>query len=152
MQAVAVRLWGNREYRDAQYMTAEEKRRAFRTFQKVIRSRSIERLDKNLYRHLTQHCGFIAHFDIEGFKAAYRGRSFRRFVEHFDRNHPNFGGFCPVWVDQPEYADINRDMVDFVTAEAPRIYAELDEMERQAELAALQALAAKHGYRLVKEG
>ncbi len=86
-------------------------------------------MDKNLYEHLIQHCGFIAHYSIHGFKAEYSGRNFRRFVGRFDRNSRVFAGWNH-WVGG-EYADVNNDMVDLATAMAPQIYAELDVAEKR---------------------
>ena len=43
-----------------------------RNFKEVIENRDINRMSKELYDFLTLYCGFIAHYDINGFKATYR--------------------------------------------------------------------------------
>ena len=51
-------------------------------------------MNKELYDFLTLNCGFIAHYDINGFKATYRApRDFADvFIRHFDREHRYYSG------------------------------------------------------------
>jgi len=51
-------------------------------------------MHKELYEFLHLHCGFIAHYDIFGFKATYKNpRDFAEvFIRHFDREHPYYSG------------------------------------------------------------
>jgi hypothetical protein len=68
-----------------------------RNFQKAIEERDISLMNKELYQFLTQYCGFIAHYDINGFKATYtHPRDFAGvFIRHFDRAHKYFSGIYP---------------------------------------------------------
>jgi len=57
-----------------------------RNFKKVIESRDIKFMKNELYHFLNLYCGFIAHYDINGFKATYSrpvdfGNVFIRAVE-----------------------------------------------------------------------
>jgi hypothetical protein len=63
-----------------------------KNFQEVIETRNIDKMNKELYQFLNLYCGFIAHYDINGFKDTYRNpREFAdTFIRHFDRNHPYF--------------------------------------------------------------
>ncbi|NWG03582.1 MAG: hypothetical protein HXY44_12075 [Syntrophaceae bacterium] len=65
-----------------------------RNFKEVIESRDIDRMGKELYHFLTLYCGFIAHYDINGFKATYRApRDFAEvFIRHFDKEHRYYNG------------------------------------------------------------
>lgn len=65
-----------------------------KNFQKVIENRDINRMGKELYDFLTLYCGFIAHYDINGFKATYQSpRDFAGvFIRHFDLDHPYYNG------------------------------------------------------------
>jgi hypothetical protein len=65
-----------------------------RNFKEVIESRDINRMNKELYDFLTLYCGFIAHYDINGFKATYRRPlDFAEvFIKHFDREHRYYSG------------------------------------------------------------
>jgi hypothetical protein len=65
-----------------------------KNFQEVIETKDTGRMTKELYEFLILHCGFIAHFDINGFKATYRSpQDFAGvFIRHFDREHPYYNG------------------------------------------------------------
>ena len=40
-----------------------------KNFTKVIKSRDINNMTRELYNFLNLYCGFIAHYDINGFKS-----------------------------------------------------------------------------------
>ena len=63
-----------------------------KNFKEVIENKDINRMNKELYDFLNLHCGFIAHYDINGFKHTYRDpRNFAEvFINHFDRTHPYY--------------------------------------------------------------
>ena len=65
-----------------------------KNFKEVIENKDIDRMNKELYEFLHLHCGFIAHFDINGFKATYKSpRDFAEiFIRHFDREHRYYSG------------------------------------------------------------
>ena len=69
-----------------------------RNFKEVIEHKDIDRMNKELYEFLILHCGFIAHCNIEGFKATYREpKNFAGvFIKHFDKDHMYYNGiyFC----------------------------------------------------------
>ena len=49
---------------------------------RIIKAKNIEPLQKKLYEFIHLHCGFIAHYDLNGFKATYSdGRTFIEFLE-----------------------------------------------------------------------
>jgi hypothetical protein len=54
-------------------------------------------MNKELYQFLNLYCGFIAHYDINGFKAVYSPpKDFAEvFIRHFDREHRYFNGVYP---------------------------------------------------------
>ena len=66
-------------------------------FRQVIEARDIQLMGKELYQFLNLHCGFIAHYDINGFKSVYSPpREFAEvFIRHFDREHRCFNGVYP---------------------------------------------------------
>jgi arginyl-tRNA--protein-N-Asp/Glu arginylyltransferase len=65
-----------------------------KNFQEVIEHEDIGRMNKELYEFLHLHCGFIAHYDINGFKATYKNpRDFAEvFIRHFVREHRYYSG------------------------------------------------------------
>ena len=65
-----------------------------RKFRKVIENRDMNMMDKELYQFLNLYCGFIAHYNIYGFRETYTPpREFADvFIRHFDRDHRYFCG------------------------------------------------------------
>ena len=65
-----------------------------KNFKHVIETRDIGRMNKELYEFLTLYSGFIAHYNIEGFKSTYRDpKNFAGvFIKHFDKDHMYYNG------------------------------------------------------------
>jgi len=65
-----------------------------KSFRKVIESRNMDQMTNELYDFLNLYCGFIAHYNIHGFRQAYAApRDFADvFIRHFDREHRYFNG------------------------------------------------------------
>ena len=65
-----------------------------RKFRRLIEGRNMALLNKELYQFLNLYCGFIAHYNIQGFRDAYAApRDFADvFIRHFDRDHRYFRG------------------------------------------------------------
>ena len=65
-----------------------------RNFKEVVEKRDIGRMNKELYDFLNLYCGFIAHCDINGFKATYKspGDFAEVFIPHFDKEHRYYNG------------------------------------------------------------
>jgi hypothetical protein len=65
-----------------------------KNFQEVIESKDIGKMNKELYEFLNLYCGFIAHYDINGFKANYANPAdfAEVFIRHFDREHRYYNG------------------------------------------------------------
>ena len=72
-----------------------------KNFRKVIESRDIKAMNKELYEFFHLQCGFIAHYNIDGFKSTYtRPRDFAEvFIRHFDKDHRYFSGIYPCHED-----------------------------------------------------
>jgi len=65
-----------------------------KNFQEVVETKDIGKMNKELYEFLNLYCGFIAHYDINGFKATYSSpKDFAEvFIRHFDREHRYYNG------------------------------------------------------------
>jgi hypothetical protein len=63
-----------------------------RNFREAMEARDISLINSELYQFLTLHCGFIAHYDINGFKGTYSSpKDFAGvFIRHFERGHSYF--------------------------------------------------------------
>jgi hypothetical protein len=73
-----------------------------RNFRQVIEKCDINLMNKELYQFLNLYCGFIAHYNIDGFKAVYSSpKDFAGvFIRHFDHEHKYFNGIYPCH-DEP---------------------------------------------------
>ena len=105
-------------FTDARFMTARQKDRVLKDWRKFLRH-GLKKQDftKRLYEHLHLHCGFIAHYNLQGFYATYfeAGQDTERFFE----------AFC-VHRTVAEHEDLN-------TAMREEYAACQDEIARQAE-------------------
>ena len=68
-----------------------------RNFRKVIEVRDINFMNKELYQFLNLYCSFIAHYNINGFKATYsQPKDFADvFIRHFDVDHKYYSASYP---------------------------------------------------------
>jgi hypothetical protein len=56
------------EFKDTQFLSAEEKLKVLRAWKKFVTlGPELHLFTQTLYRHLMQHCSFIAHYDRMGF-------------------------------------------------------------------------------------
>ncbi len=71
---------------------AIQKLSVVKNFRQVIEARDINLMGKELYQCLNLCCGFIAHYDINGFKATYSNPDdySNVFIRHFDPEHRYF--------------------------------------------------------------
>ncbi len=131
-------------FTDAQYMTAQQKRRVLGDWVRFFQSgMELKRFTKRLYQHLTLHCSFIAHFNRQGFFDTYfaNPESFQRFLNQFDRTKgcvsSEYG--MTYWIRDgndvsAEYYDLNNALVDAIADMLPA----LREQARQRAVEAAQ--------------
>jgi hypothetical protein len=69
---------GLMKFRDAQFMTAREKELTLKAWARFVKALAVgtpqqvkRAFTKRIYHHLTQHCSFIAHYNIHGFFETY---------------------------------------------------------------------------------
>ena len=99
------------DFKDVEFLTAQQKYKAYKKFKSVIEKRDINLMNKNLYEHLHLHCGFIAHYDINGFRATYEDpHDFLRFCEAFLKINIE----RLRWNSMSEYSDINGTMCEIL--------------------------------------
>ena len=101
--------------------------RVVKNFRKVVESRNINAMNKELYQFLNLHCGFIAHYDINGFKSVYSPpKEFTEvFIRHFDSEHRYFSGIYHCHED--EYEDTG-----FTKAEIKREFFRIVDQHKDA--------------------
>jgi hypothetical protein len=91
-------------FTDAQFMTAKEKELVLKAWERFLRhGLHKDHFTRRLYEHLHLHCGFIAHYNSDGFYSEYfeAGQDTERFFEHFcSYTAQNFGAYA-------EYDDLH---------------------------------------------
>lgn len=95
------------EFKDVEFLTAEEKYKIAKHFDRFVKN-GFQRKDfvKRVYEHCHLHCGFIAHYNIDGFYHEYFNgskESLQRFVDSVKDN---------LYFEP--YADINKKMVEIM--------------------------------------
>lgn len=125
-------------------MREYDKNKILKGFRRIIDERSLESMTRSLYRFFTLRCGFIAHYNIHGFKDYYSGRNFLEFLSHF--TNPPFYIYC-----NNEYGDWFREMSEYAKASEQQILFEFENKELNAKLALLQSLAHELGYEVVSK-
>lgn len=151
---------GPGEMRDAEFMSAAEKRKVLKHWEMFLKSGLEEKhFTKALYHHLIQHCSFIAHYDIHGFYATYfeSGDDIRHFLSQFDTR----GNRIPKSIEYGEtywicggndicqqYYDINIEMCRIAWRYIPVLELNAKNAQRRADLTQAAALLKKHGISL----
>ena len=104
-----------------------EKLNVVRNFKKVIEARDSNHMQRELYEFLHLHCGFIAHYDIHGFRATYSDpQDFADvFIRHFDREHQYFSA-CYACHNEP-YRDTG-----YTKAEIKKAFTGIVELHKKA--------------------
>jgi len=108
-------------------------------------------LSDRLYKHLINHCSFIAHYNRAGFYATYfeKGEDTTRFLSQFDKRGEcrsvEYGG--PWWL-HGDYEDVNGAMIDEASRFIPALMEQASGNAKEADLAEARRLAAKHGFKI----
>lgn len=112
----------------------KEHQKLFNLFKKCIDERSLESMKSPLYGFFHLDAGFIAHYNIHGFKDEYCGRNFLRFLDHF--------------VNPPYYLFYNTDCEEllqnccqYAQEQVPKIQAEFDNKAMNTKMKLLRQLA-----------
>ena len=107
-------------FTETQFLTAIEKYQIAKHFDRFVKN-GFKREDFNhrVYQHLHLHCGFIAHYSIDGFYETYFNGSIidlKTFVKHFLNFEamPYESRLNSAIVDYEPYTDINQVMADIL--------------------------------------
>jgi len=94
-------------FTSVKFMSSKDKELVLRTWERFLKN-GLKRTDftKRLYEHLHLHCGYIAHYNIQGFYDTYflSGVDIQSFFDNFIRYNR---GFPPI-----DYRDINNAMIE----------------------------------------
>jgi hypothetical protein len=136
--------------KDAQFMTAKEKESVLRQWIRFVKNQFKQNdFTEALYKHLSLHCSFIAHYNRAGFYATYfeRPETTAKFLSQFDKDKGcksvEYGGY--YWIKYPEFDDLNSAMCDAIEPFKRAVYLLCETQEKQNDLAIAKALMEKHG-------
>jgi hypothetical protein len=139
------------DFIDEPFMSGKEKEVVLNAWTRFLKNGcTFHDFTDALYRHLTLHCSFIAHYNRLGFYEFYfatPGSSAIRFIDQFDPAKPGISAEIGLtyWLNGPTGADLNRAMRQ---ASAPYT-SKLRELflldRKQRDLAQAMAIAARYG-------
>ena len=137
--------------KDAQFMTAQEKEKVLRNWERFLESGCAKpQFTKALYKHLINHCSFIAHYDIHGFYATYfeEGEDTVQFLSQFDNSNGvpksvEYG--MTYWYTDPDYNDLNSEMCRVAGKYIPALTKIAKHSQLETDTLRARSLLAKHG-------
>ena len=137
--------------KDTKFMTAQEKEKVLRNWESFLKSGcSKPQFTKPLYRHLINHCSFIAHYDIHGFYSTYfeEGEDTAHFLSQFDNRNgiPKSVEYGMIyWYTDPDYNAITSEMCRVASKYSPVLTKVARLNQVKTDTARAEALLAKHG-------
>lgn len=108
------------QFKEVKFLSSIEKYQIAKHFQRFVKNGfQAQDFNKRVYNHLHLHCGFIAHYNINGFYQEYFNGSktdLKRFVEHFLKfdNMAYEIVYNGRNVDYEPYSDINKALADIL--------------------------------------
>lgn len=136
-------------FKDVQFMTAKQKQQVFNAWKRFIKGGfKFEQFSDALYKHLSLHCSFIAHYNRGGFWETYfqNPQDTAKFFTQFDRTKGcESVEYGMNWI-RGDYEDLNNALVDFVQPLLAIIYTQCGNEERDHDISAAKRLLEKHGY------
>jgi hypothetical protein len=112
-------------FRDAEFMSAREKALVLKAWVRFLKNGLRgEDFSDRLYKHLTLHCSFIAHYNRAGFYTTYfeNGEDTTRFLSQFDKRGEcrsvEYGG---SWWLNGDYEDLTRAMIEEASRYIPAL-------------------------------
>jgi hypothetical protein len=146
---------GPGQLHDSKFMSADEKAKVLKNWEMFLRSNlEKDKFTQALYKHLINHCSFIAHYDLHGFYATYfeNGESTLAFLSQFDTRHGiprsiEYGDLSG-WLTDEDYCDINIEMCRIAWKYIPALEFKANNDQRHSDLAHAEFLLKKHGMNL----
>ena len=144
--------------KDVEFMTALEKEKVLRQWERFLKSGCEEkRFTNSLYKHLINHCSFIAHYNIHGFYSTYfdEGGDTVHFLSQFDNSNGipksiEYG--MTYWITDEDYYDINIEMCRVASKYIPALVKMFSNNQKIIDTMRARMLLAKHGVSAIIEG
>lgn len=136
------------QFKDAEFMTAREKAMVLKQWKTFIAGGfKWDHFTERIYKHLSLHCAFIAHYSRAGFYGTYfeNPEDTIRFIAQFDRAKGcisvEYG--MDFWL-KGEYEDLNRAMCEAIEPHKELICSRCSEHIRERDLGEARRLLRKH--------
>jgi hypothetical protein len=122
---------------DTEFLKAEDKRRILARWQRFVKS-GFERdlFTDTVYKHLSPHCGYIAHYNRDGFYGEYWCKDVAQHAATFGmvsgpvpESFHNWESFLKAFSILGDYTDINTDMMYVLGNELRALQ---EQLEREA--------------------
>ncbi len=138
-------------FSDSEFMSAREKALVQKAWVRFLKNGLREEdFSDRLYKHLINHCGFIAHYSRAGYYATFfeNGEDTIRFLSQFDkRGECRSVEYGASWWLNGDYEDLNGAMIEEASRYIPSLL-EQASAKAKIDLAEAQRLAARHGFKI----
>lgn len=127
-------------FKDAQFLTAKEKEKLVKNMKSFLKNDfSITTFTDALYKHFSLHCGFIAHYDRNGFWNTYFTSP-----EGKVRWAKAFCGYS----EMGDYTDVNKVLKEMIHEHMLLKMGSLRHAAKERDIAQAKDLLKKHGISL----
>ena len=129
-------------FTDVEFLSANEKKRILADFKKFIKAliddpeKAYQKFTDRLYKHLSCHCGFIAHYDRSGYFSTY----FRGDIEEIK----SFVSTFQQYINIRDYWDINTAMNKVLKENLKALYERFDNFTFARDFNTVKLLMQKH--------
>ena len=140
------------QFRDSEFMSVKDKGLVLKQWERFVESGfDRNKFTDRLYKHLINHCSFIAHFNRDGFYQTYFGekRNAGKFIDRFTTGISAEYGM-DYWLGG-DYDDINPAMCEVMQKYAPDLKESLSRDIEQEDISKARRLLEKHGIKYVIE-
>lgn len=136
------------EFKDVEFMSAKDKKTLLRQWKTFIKKGMLwPHFTDRIYKHLSLHCSFIAHYDRWGFYCTYfeKAEDTIKFLNQFDPDgdHTSVEMGGAWWFNDSDYADINIAMCEALRPHLTEIRKRLSKDEYDQDLASIQPVLQK---------
>jgi len=135
--------------KDVQFMTATQKRNTLKAWERFLKNGLKEKdFTEALYKHLSLHCSFIAHYNRGGFYSTYFTSpiDIQTFLTQFDKRTECFsveyGSLS--WRYDRDYEDINEEMIEIASKYIPQLTKEAVKIEYDRAVDEVKTLIKKY--------
>lgn len=118
----------------------------YKKFKRCVDTKTIEKMDTKLYHFFMYQAGFIAHYNIHGFRSEYSGRDFLHWFKNFAQ--PNWTYFLP---SNDEWQDLKKACAEYAKENQVEVYTYFERQLHNTKIAMFESLAKDLGVAVTGE-